>query len=336
MRIDVHAHFLPPSFFDLMDAHDAAQRVESFSVYGPMLRGGADRLFSAGPVPVIEDWIAQLHRSGFQLAVLSLGALQPYFPDEGSGAAVARQANVMLRSAVDQGDGWLAAFGSLPLPHLGPALAELRFCLDECGFAGINLGTSVCGLALDDPALDDMWAALDERRATVFIHPGTTPRMGPGSAEYHLAPDFCSPTETALALCRLVVGKVTTRYPHVRIIAAAMGGSLPFFAHRFDAGMRKSHPGLYEELGGVLPQLRRLWYDTSMTEEPYALDSVRHSVGIDRLVFGSDLPRGPLADAVSFVTSSPLLTEQEKTQILDDQGVQALGQGVPASTTGPR
>lgn len=177
-------------------------------------------------------------------------------------------------------------------------------------------------------------AALDERHATVFIHPGTTPRMLPGAADYHLAPDFCSPAETALALCRLVVGKVTIRYPHVRIIAAAMGGSLPFFAHRFDAGMRKSHPGLYEELGGVLPQLRRLWYDTSMTEEPYALDSVRHSIGIDRLVFGSDLPRGPLADAVSFVTSSPLLAEQEKTRILEVAGEQVLGRDMPASATG--
>lgn len=64
-------------------------------------------------------------------------------------------------------------------------------------------------------------------RAATVAELRFTPLMGAGSAEYHLAPDFCSPTETALALCRLVVSKVTTRYPNVPIVAAAMGGALP-------------------------------------------------------------------------------------------------------------
>ena len=333
MRVDVHTHFLPPAFFDLMADHGAERSVDSFQVFGPMLRGSSERLFAAGPDAVIEDWAAQLDHVGFDLAVISLGALQPYFPQRSSGTTVARRANLMLYEAVRDSGGRLAAFGSLPLPHVDASLAELRFCLDECGFAGVSLGTSACGRPLDAPEFDDLWALLDERRATVFIHPGTTPSMGAGSADFHLAPDFCSPTETALALCRLVVGGVSTRHPDVRIVAAAMGGSLPFFAHRFDTGMRRSHPELYEELGGVLPQLRRFWYDTSMIEEPRALDSVRHSLGVDRLVFGSDLPRGPLSDVVDFVMSAPQLSDAEKTQILDVGGADALGR--PRGTTAP-
>ena len=333
MRVDVHTHFLPPELFDLMAEHGAERTVDSFKVFGTMLRGGSERLFAAGPEAVIEDWTTQLDDAGFDLAVISLGALQPYFPQSSTGTTVARRANLMLHEAVRNAGGRLAAFGSLPLPHLDASLAELRFCLDECGFAGVNLGTSACGHPLDAPELDDLWALLDERRATVFIHPGTTPLMGVGSTDFHLAPDFCSPTETALALCRLVVGGVTTRHPDVRIVAAAMGGSLPFFAHRFDTGMRRSHPALYEELGGVLPHLRRFWYDTSMIEEPRVFDSVRHSLGVDRLVFGSDLPRGPLADVVDFVMSSPQLVDAEKAHILDVGGADALGR--PRATTAP-
>lgn len=342
MRIDVHTHFLPPRFFDLMDDHGAARTVESFQGFGPMLRGGAERLFADGEAAVIDNWIGQMDRAGFDLAVVSLGALQPYFPDAASAVDVTRQANLILRQAVEQARGRLAAFGSLPLPHSEAAQAELRFCLDECHFAGINLGTSALGLPLDAPVLDEVWAALDERHATVFLHPGTTPLMGAGSTEFHLAPDFCSPTETALALCRLVVTGVTSRYPNVRIIAAAFGGALPFFAHRFDLGMSKSHPELYEQLGGVLPHLRRFWLDTSMIEEPRALESVRHSLGTDRLVFGSDLPRGPLAEVVDFVLASPHLSDAEKTRALDVAGAQALGldpdattEATSASTTGP-
>lgn len=329
MRADLHTHFLPPAFFDLLDAAGASRTLESFAVFGPMLRPAAERLFAAGTPAVFANWIHQMNESSVDLAVLSLGALQPYFPPENTATEVTRRANAMLAEAVDAGGAQFAAFGSLPLPHTGAALDELRICLDEYGFAGISLGTSACGRPLDAPEFDAVWAALDERHATVFIHPGTTPRMGVGADDFHLAPDFCSPAETALAMGRLVTGKVTHRYPDVRIIAAAMGGSLPFFARRFDTGMRRSHPGLYEEIGGVLPQLRRCWYDTSMIEEPYALESVRQSLGVDRLVFGSDLPRGPLAEAVGFVTSSSLLTDSEKSQILDVNGAEALRQTRP-------
>lgn len=320
MRVDFHTHYLPPEFFTMMADAGALGAVESFSVFGPMLGPGADRMFASGSQAVVENWTGQMDDTGVDLAVLSLGALQPYFPDQTTAVDVTRRSNEMLHGAVQRGAGRFEAFGSLPLPHAEAALSAVSFCLDECGFAGVNLGTSAGNRPLDDSLFDDVWAALDERSATVFIHPGTTPRMGVGSDEFHLAPDFCSPTETALAMCRLVVGKVTTRFPRVNFVAAAFGGALPFFAHRFDSGMRRSHPELFEEIGGVLPQLRRCWYDTSMLDEPRALEAVRHSLGVERLVFGSDLPRGPLAQAVDFVAQSPLLSEVEKRGVLDVNG----------------
>lgn len=317
-----------------MDDVGAAETLESYAVFGPMLRGGAERLFSPGTEAVIYNWIEQMDGCNIDLAIMSVGAIQPYFSVQRTAVTMARQSNLLLHDAVQQGAHRLAAFGSLPLPHVGPSLDELRFCLDECGFVGINLGTSAGGRPLDSPEFDDLWAALDERHATVFLHPGTTPKMGVGATDFHLAPDFCSPTETALALCRIVVGKVANRYPSVSIIAAAMGGALPFFAHRFDSGMRRSHPDLYEEIGGVLPALQRFWYDTSMIDEPMVFDAVRNSVGVDRLVFGSDLPRGPLVDVIDFVTSSPLLTADEKTNILDVNGSHAVALAPATSRLG--
>ena len=334
MRVDVHVHYLPPRYFELMADAGALRSVESFSVFGPMLRDASEEAFAAGPAALVEDWIGQMDGCAVDLAMLSIGAIQPYFPDEPTAARLAREANEMMREAAEVSRGRLGAFGSLPLPHVDASLSELRFCMDECGFAGVNLGTSACGLPLDAPELDDIWAALDERGATVFIHPGATPLMAVGSGQFHLAPDFCSPAETAVALCRLVVCKVTTRHPGVRIIAAAMGGAVPFFAHRFDRGMRRSDPELYDELGGILPHLQALWYDTSMIDEPYALDAVRRSLGVDRLLFGSDLPRGPLAEAMDFVVSSPLLDVSERAQVLDRNGALALGLPEPRATIG--
>jgi predicted TIM-barrel fold metal-dependent hydrolase len=325
MRVDIHTHFLPPRYFALMEQAGALNNVESFSVFGPMLRGGFESLFANGPKPVVDDWVEQMDNSDVDLAVMSVGAIQPYFADERTASRIAREVNVMMRDAAETSNGRLNAFGSLPLPHTAASLKELEFCLEECGFAGVNLGTSAGGRPLDASRFEEIWSALNEHAATVFIHPGTTPRMAVGSDEYHLAPDFCSPTETAVALCRLVVTKVTSRYPKVRIVAVALGGSIPFFAHRFDIGMERSHPELYEELGGILPHLRRFWYDTSMLDEPFAFESVGQSLGRDRLVFGSDLPRGPIFDAINFVLSSPLLDDTDRTRLLDVNGASALG-----------
>lgn len=62
MRVDVHAHYLPPPFFDLMDEAGARDTLESYSVFGPMIRGGAERLYPAATDAVIDNWIDGVDR----------------------------------------------------------------------------------------------------------------------------------------------------------------------------------------------------------------------------------------------------------------------------------
>jgi 6-methylsalicylate decarboxylase len=327
VRVDVHSHFLPPRYFDRMERLGALDLVESFSVYAPMLGRAAAAQFAAGERSFVDGLVQQMDNCGVDLAVLSIGAVQPYFADERTATSAVRYANDMLAEAVAMGGGRLAAFGSVPLPHTAAAVKEMAACLDGRVFLGINVGCSAAGRPLDDPSLTDFWAAADERAAAVFLHPGTTPNMAVGSGDYHLAPDFCSPAEMAVAVCRLVVSKITSQHSRVGYISGAMGGSIPYLARRFDRGLAQSHPDLYEELGGVISQLKNLWYDTSMIEDQQAIDVVRGSVGVDRLLFGSDLPRGPLSDAVGFVADSDRLSPAEKTRILDRSADLLLGLG---------
>jgi predicted TIM-barrel fold metal-dependent hydrolase len=324
VRVDVHSHFLPPRYFEEMTRLGALDRVESFSVYAPIFGRTAVTQFASGEQSFVDGLLEQMDGCHVDLAVLSIGAVQPYFPDEQTATSAVRYANTMLADAVAMGGGRLAAFGSVPLPHTAAAVQELAYCLDECGFAGINLGCSADGRPLDDPAFTDLWAAADERDAVVFLHPGSTPNMAVGSADYHLAPDFCSPAEIAVALCRLVVSKVTTQYARIGYIAGTTGGSIPYLARRFERGLMLSHPELYAELGGVISQLRKLWYDTSMIEDQQVLDAVRNTVGVNRLMLGSDIPRGPLAEAVDFIAESDRLTAGEKAQILDRNALELL------------
>lgn len=323
MRIDVHSHYTPPRFFDKLGELGGFEQLEALRPYGAFASAYAAHLFPEGEQAFIAKWTADMDARGVDAMVMSVG-LQPYFPEEKSAVIAARYSNEMLRDAVSMGAGRLMAFGCLPLPHADAAVQEIAFCLDESGFAGINLGCSADGRPLDDPAYDAVWAALNERAATVYLHPGTTPTMGVGSGDFQLGPSFASPTELALAMSRLVLSKLTVKYPDVRIIGACLGGSIPHFAERLFTHLKLVHSGLYEELDGVLPHLRRFWYDTGI-EDSYAYDAVRRTLGVDRLVLGSDCPRMPVSEAVDRITSSDLLTADEKTQILDRNGAEALG-----------
>lgn len=320
MRIDFHGHYLPPRFFERMEALQARERVESYAVFGPRLAAAADRQFATGATDFIEHWIRDMDAGGVDRTMLSVGAVQPYFESAPSAIAGTRLANELMRDAVAGGRGRFGGFGSLPLPHTAAALKELDFCFDECGFQGVNLGCSAAGLPLDAPQFDEIWAALNERAALVFLHPGATPEMAVGSADLLLAPAYCGPTEMAIAVCRLVAAKIPQRFPRVQVIAGITGGAIPYLARRWDRGLRMSNPALHEELGGVLPSLRRFWFDTSLIEDDYLFDTVRATIGVDRLVLGSDSPRGPVREAVDVVLRSDRLSEPERSQILDHNG----------------
>ncbi|WP_433678259.1 hypothetical protein [Nocardia sp. CA-119907] len=88
--------------------------------------------------------------------------------------------------------------------------------------------------------------------------------------------------------------------------------------------MKVGQPGLHAELGGAVSQLRRFWYDTSLTDDPGRFDAIRGSIGVERLVLGSDTPRGPVGNVVDFIQTSPSLTPGEKTRILDFNGDSVL------------
>ncbi|MZG20006.1 amidohydrolase family protein [Streptomyces sp. SID5914] len=328
MRVDVHSHFMPPRYVDKLGELGGYEQLEALKPYGAFASAYAAHLFPEGESAFIENWIQNMDTRDVDAMVMSVN-IQPYFAEEKSAVTAARFGNEMMRDAVGMGRGRLMAFGCLPLPHAEAAVKEIEFCLDECGFAGINLGCSADGRPLDDPAFDEVWAALNDRAATVYLHAGQTPQMGVGSGDYQLGPSFGGPTEIALAMSRLVLNKVTVKYPNMRIIGACLGGSIPHFTERLVAHLQLVYRGLYEELDGVLPHLRRFWYDTGI-EDTYGYEAVRRTLGVDRLVLGSDSPRMPVSDAVDRITSTDLLTEDEKAQILDHNGAKSLGLPVSA------
>jgi predicted TIM-barrel fold metal-dependent hydrolase len=299
VRIDVHAHYYPQHVLDEFT------RIGSPRGYtGPS--GGltiAERL----------EW---MDRAGIDVQVMSMGVGQPYLPDVEKAVAGARCANDAYKELVDGSDGRFAAFGCLPLPHVDAALAETARCLDELGMAGLNLGCSVAGRPLEDPAFEPLWADLNRRRAVVFLHPLGV--GGPFIDAFGLEMMVGSRFEDTICAVRLVLSGLTRRYPDVRIIVPHLGGTIPYLWERIEeSGGRRTDVRPKEEF-------KRLYYD-SVNKTPAALRCFCETVGADRLMLGTDFPyvtEEMFKGYVSYIGESDLAPEQVRAIL--DENAQAL------------
>ncbi|MGH2893443.1 MAG: amidohydrolase family protein, partial [Solirubrobacteraceae bacterium] len=204
MRIDTHAHVHPPAYREALG--DA-----------PLPPMGLAALEAA------------MERHEIDAAVISTGPPGAFLGPGADGRDLARRANDGLAEIVRDQPRRFAAVGTLPLPDVGAALAELDRMYDELSLDGVLLLTNLGGTYLGDPAWEALFAALDERRAYVFIHPGLPPHPLPLP---HPVWMYEFPFETVRAVTNLIYSGTLERHPRIRFQLAHLGGAVPFLAHR--------------------------------------------------------------------------------------------------------
>ncbi len=201
-----------------------------------------------------------------------------------AGAAVLAAAqNDFLADLVGAAPGRLFALGAVPLQDPDRATEELLRCVDELGFAGVEIGTRVGEVELGDPVLDPFFDAAADRGAFVLIHPVDL-TLDPRLARLGIGFGLGMPVETATAAAALLTGR--PRRPGARLCLAHGGGALPQILPRLDRGMVLAGRGA-EPAPGV--RARELWSD-SLT---YGATSLAHSVacfGAGHVLLGTDYP----------------------------------------------
>ncbi len=186
------------------------------------------------------------------------------------------------------------------------AIAEAIRCLDELHFIGIGIGTTAVGTSLDDPAHEELWAELNRRRAVVFVHPvGTPDTFSTGLDAFHMGPKYGGPMEATLAVTHLVVSSVTQRHPDIKWIIGVMGGSIGYLWRRFEEITQSLHQDQWLAADPA-QELRKLYYDTTLTDDPAAIRLFADTFGADRLVLGTDAPRVRAGDWVDRIRAVPL------------------------------
>jgi aminocarboxymuconate-semialdehyde decarboxylase len=330
--IDVHAHAMPlpllqrlaeQGLADLAGVPDGVVRLDPrVSGVGPW-----------SPLPLARSQydvtvrLSEMDAAGVARHAVSLPPfLFASTADDGRLATdVVRHGNDELAVYVTDAPDRLLGLGSVPLGWPGAA-EEARRCLDELGLAGIAIGSRGGGRELDDPVNDELWALLAERRTFVFLHPSGVPDVK-RLADFYLPQLAGYPMETAIAVARLVFGRVIERFA-INLCLAHGGGCVPSLRGRWDMGWDRKEVARSTPLPPS-EYVDRLYYDTAVFNTTL-LRRLVEDVGAGHVLLGTDHPF-ELADFTPVESVLRLQLDDASTRaILRDTAAGLLGLPVRA------
>ncbi len=239
MITDVHAHCIPAELIELL-------RTEGPTIGIEVVPGerGEDVLIAgrvrSGPLrPVLSDVAARLAHmdaTGVEVQLLSGWVdLTAYALEGDAGAIYARRFNRILADEAGRFPDRFRALATVPLQTPGAAADELAHAVSELGMVGVEIATTVDGRDLDQAELDPFWAAAEELRCLVLLHP-YAPLAGVDLSRNFLDNMVGRPAETTVAVAHLIFSGVLDRYPGLVMCVVHGGGFLPYQLGRMERG----------------------------------------------------------------------------------------------------
>ncbi|HTW85843.1 MAG TPA: amidohydrolase family protein [Candidatus Sulfotelmatobacter sp.] len=318
--IDCHAHFLPDAFVAALTARGLIDARKDEGVL-ELARLVCDYSVERSRLPYfplqydLDARVALAKQQGIDRQIV---CLPPFYfayraPAE-LGIAICRDGNDALAATIARAPHQLAGFATVPLQSPADAVTELRRAVRELGFWGVEIGSSVAGAPLDDPALDVFWAACCELDVPVFMHPHHE-LGGERAKPYYLFNLFGNPSETGLIAARLIYAGVFERFPTLHFILAHAGGTLPWIAGRLDHGYRV-RPETKTIPRPPSSYLRQLFFDT-ITHDTALLGTLVERVGASQVVVGTDRPFDMgIDDPRGLIAALPGLDDTQREAIL--------------------
>ena len=270
MIIDTHFHAFPGKFLEL---------VPEQSKNDP--RGAGFHAFDH------QEYLDTMDRHGIDIGVLSnTGGRIERGGDRGRALALCKILNDSFAEAHAKYPHRFKAFARPPMANLDDCMRELERCYKDLGMHGVMLPTNLAGKYLDEAEFKPFWDAVAASGKPLFLHPANAPCQANWD-RYSLHQKILWPTDSTLAIARIVYSGIFDRYPGIKLIASHLGGMILIYLDRLN--WREGNPVCQQE-----PEeyFKKIYYDTAGPIRASFIKLVYDTVGADQILFGADYPHG--------------------------------------------
>ena len=306
--IDIHAHITPAAFVT------AFAKGEEW--YGIAPAEAANQRNNPKTSWTPEERIADMDSLGVDVQVLSTNAFfYNYEKDAAIVTAMAQECNNYVGSLVKDRPDRFSGFCTLPMQDITASIAELERGM-KLGLKGAMIGDHVNGKTFDERGFLPFWKAAESLGAVILVHQGGDTVVNHRTNRYHLPNTIGNPADRAVTFASLVFGGVMDACPDLKVCLCHGGGYTCYGIGRMDRGWQVRQEARANIQQPPSAYLNRFYYDC-LTHSEAALRFLIDSVGIDRVVFGTDWPFDMAIDwPVSWIMGLDSLTPQEKEAIL--------------------
>ncbi|GIX48090.1 MAG: 2-hydroxy-3-carboxy-6-oxo-7-methylocta-2,4-dienoate decarboxylase [Candidatus Tectimicrobiota bacterium] len=292
--IDVHCHLVPPRCLPMEavapDGRTYGLRLgrDAQGAPCPVVNGQPNRNCDPEQLWNLERRLRDMDAAGVEVQVLSPPPFLLFYAlPSHTAQEYARRFNAALAEITTARPDRFRGMATVPLQDPERAAAELEYAITELGLHGVEIGTNVNGLNLDEPRFAPFFETVQRLAVPVFVHPHAVAGQE-RLQRYYLGNLIGNPLDTTICIASLIFGGVLDAFPGLKLIFAHGGGQAPYLVGRWDRGhaVRPECQALPQPPSAYL---QRLYFDT-LCHRPQALHYLLLTVGASRLVLGTDYP----------------------------------------------
>jgi aminocarboxymuconate-semialdehyde decarboxylase len=286
--IDVHNHFYPPAYIDVLRSGESVVTVKMDDRGNPEIHYPGDYNVAVRGHRDIDYRQNMMEHEQVDTQVLTLTTPGTHVESPAQAANLARLVNASFAQIVAERTPRFAALATLPLNDPAASVIELRRSMDQYGFPGAMLFSNVNGVSLADERFWPLYELADDRDAVLHIHP-TNPVNVDAMQEYWMMPLVGFLFDTTIAASHLVFSGVAERFPKIKWVLSHLGGAIPYLAERLDRGYFAFKECRANIKRPPSEYLKRWYYDT-VNFDRNAIELAIKFAGADHILAGSDYP----------------------------------------------
>ncbi len=262
---DMHHHIIPKFYVDELESV------------------GVTKIFDfEQPKWTEEMQLKMMEKHNITKAFMSISTPGVYFNGKEFSRRLARKCNSYMAELIKKNPDKLGGFAAVPLPDVDSAIAELKYSLDILKFDGIGLLSNVEGNYLGNKKYRRFFKELNDRNATVFIHPTAPPNKKEHKLLNYM---YLFVLDTTRTIIDFVRSGYHRDFPNIKFILSHGGGVLPALYPALINEFKSENPNIETEFEIWKKQL---FPDTARIAYHDTMETTIEFSGINHLVLGTD------------------------------------------------